>query len=181
MPETRMSASGRIAAPAEKLFEIVSSPAGHVEIDGSGMLVASVDGGTVTKVGDFFDMNMDREPLGDFPEMGKYQVRNTVTQFEPNRLFEWGVGMVDGDPIGHVYGWELTPVSDTETDVTNYTDWSGIPADMKSYWPIVPLHMLEESVEKLRRVATTTERGSGHHPLWSPPNPESAPVGSNLR
>ncbi|MSO80000.1 MAG: polyketide cyclase [Acidimicrobiia bacterium] len=154
MSETRMAASGRIAAPAEKLFQIVSSPARHVEIDGSGMLVSSVDAGTTTKVGDTFDMNMDREPLGDFPEMGKYQVRNTVTQIVPNRLFEWGVGMVDGDSIGHVYGWELTPLSDTETEVTNYTDWSALPETMKSYWPIVPLHMLEESVEKLRRVAT---------------------------
>ena len=154
MSETRLSASGRIAAPANKLFEIVSSPAGHVAIDGSGMLVASVDSRPMEKVGDTFDMNMDREPLGDIPDMGKYQVRNTVTKIEPNRLFEWAVGMVDGDPIGHVYGWELTPVSDTETDVTNYTDWSGIPQNLQQHWPIVPQHMLEESVEKLRQVAT---------------------------
>ena len=154
MSETRMSATGRIAAPAEKLFQIVSSPEGHVQIDGSGMLVAAVDASGMTKVGDFFEMNMDREPLGDFPEMGKYQVRNTVTQIVPNRLFEWAVGLVDGDPIGHVYGWELTPVSDTETEVTNYTDWSGIPENIQSHWPIVPMHMLEESVEKLRQVAT---------------------------
>jgi hypothetical protein len=152
--ETRLAARGRIAAPADKLFQIVSSPAGHVEIDGSGMLMTSVEAGAVTKVGDTFDMNMDREPLGDFPEMGKYQVRNTVTKIEPNRLFEWAVGMVDGDPIGHVYGWELTPVSETETDVTNYTDWSGIPENLQQHWPIVPQHMLEESVEKLRRIVT---------------------------
>jgi hypothetical protein len=118
------------------------------------MLVAEVDAAAMTKVGDTFDMNMDREPLGDFPEMGKYQVRNTVTKIEPNRLFEWAVGMVDGDPIGHVYGWELTPVNDAETDVTNYTEWSGIPENLQQHWPIVPQHMLEESVEKLRRVAT---------------------------
>jgi uncharacterized protein YndB with AHSA1/START domain len=156
MTSDRVSATRRIAAPAGKLFQIVSNPAGHVEIDGSGMLEASPDARQLTAVGETFDMDMDRAPLGDVP-LGKYKVRNTVTQFVPDRLFEWGIGGMDRPPLGHVYGWQLEPVDDTHTDVTNYCDWTEIPEQMRSArsWPIVPVHMLEQSVANLERIATS--------------------------
>jgi uncharacterized protein YndB with AHSA1/START domain len=152
----RVSASRRIAAPAAKLFQIVSSPAGHVAIDGSGMLEAAPDARQLTAVGETFDIDMDRAPLGDIPNMGKYKVRNVVTQIVPDRLFEWTVGAADRPPVGHVYGWQLDPVNDTETEVTNYCDWTNISEEMRSWraWPIVPVEMMERSVEKLERVAT---------------------------
>ena len=153
----RVSATRRIAAPADKLFRIVSSPAGHVQIDGSGMLEAAPDDSPLTAVGETFDMDMDRAPLGDIPDMGKYKVRNTVTQFVPDRLFEWGPGgAVDRPPAGHVYGWQIEPVSDLECDVTNYCDWTNVGEEMRSWraWPIVPVEMLERSVENLERIAT---------------------------
>jgi hypothetical protein len=152
----RMSATRRIAAPASKLFQIVSSPAGHVQIDGSGMLEAAPDAEPLTEVGDTFDMDMDRTPLNDIPGLVKYKVRNTVTQFVPDRLIEWTVGSADRPPLGHVYGWQIEPVSDTESDVTNYCDWTGIPQEARERrpWPVVPVHMLEQSVENLERIAT---------------------------
>jgi hypothetical protein len=151
----RVSATRRIAAPASKIFRIVTNPACHVEIDGSGMLQASSDR-QLTAVGETFIMDMDREPLGDIPAMGKYKIWNTVTQFSADRLLEWGIALDDGPMLGHVYGWQLEPVSDTETDVTNYCDWTGIPDERRTQrsWPIVPVHMLEKSVENLERIAT---------------------------
>jgi len=156
MSTERVSVTRRIAAPAHVLFQIVSSPEGHVQIDGSGMLELAPNSRQLTAVGETFDMNMDREPLGDIPGMGKYQVRNTVTQIVPDRLFEWGIGGADRPLFGHVYGWQLEPVSDTVTDVTNYCDWTNIPEDVKTRreWPVVPVHMLERSVENLERIAT---------------------------
>ena len=154
MSSDRVSATRRIAAPASKLFLIVSSPSGHVDVDGSGMLEAAPDSRQLTTVGETFDMDMDRAPLGDVPGMGKYQVRNTVTQIVPDRLFEWTIGTVDRPSVGHVYGWALEPVSDDETDVTNYCDWSGLPEEYKSRWPIVPLEMMERSVANLERIVT---------------------------
>jgi hypothetical protein len=150
----RVSVERRIAAPAARIFAVVSSPAGHVEIDGSGMLVAPFDPRPVTAVGETFDMNMDREPLGDYPEMGKYQVRNTVTQLVTDRLVEWTVGPREGPPYGHVYGWRLEPVGETETDVVHYCDWSGVEGKYRTMrpWPIVPVEMLERSVDNLERL-----------------------------
>jgi hypothetical protein len=56
-----------------------------------------------------------------------------------------------------VYGWQLDPVSDTETDVTNYCDWTDIVQALRDAgrtWPIVPVEMLEESLAKLERLVT---------------------------
>ena len=154
----RVSASRRIAAPAHKLFLIVSHPSGQVAIDGSGMLDGSADDRRLTRVGETFDMDMDREPLGDIPNLKKYQVRNTVTQIIPDHLVEWTIGLGEHPPFGHVYGWLLEPVSDVETEVTNYCDWSNASEEMRTgvTWPVVPVEMLQKSVDNLDRIATST-------------------------
>jgi len=156
MSSCRVEASGTVPAPASKVFAIVSSPAGHVAIDGSGMLEAPIGANQPAAVGDTFDMDMDREPLGDIPEMGKYKVRNIVTQIIPDRLFEWNVGGIDLGPFGHVYGWAIEPIDDNSCKVTNYCDWTDVPAKYREAreWPIVPLSMLQQSVDRLRSVAT---------------------------
>jgi hypothetical protein len=155
---SRISATRRIAAPASTLFGIVSSPEGHVQIDGSGMLEATPAASPVTAVGDSFDMDMDRTPLSDIPGLVKYQVRNTVTQFVPDRLFEWSVGTPERPNLyGHVYGWRIEPVSDTECDVTNYCDWTAVAQKYldRRPWPVVPVEMLEKSVRNLARIAAS--------------------------
>lgn len=156
MSNHRHGATRRIAAPAADIFKIVSDPAGHVAIDGSGMLDAAPDAQPLTEVGQTFDMAMDRTPIGDIPGLVKYSVRNIVTQLVPDRLVEWTVGIPDGMTVDHLYGWQLEPAGENETDVTNYCDWTNISAEMRANhsWPIVPLAMLESSVAKLERLAT---------------------------
>jgi hypothetical protein len=151
----RVTVNRRIAAPASDIFAVVCDPNMHVEIDGSGMLMAAPDAKPLREVGDTFEMNMDREPLGDFP-LGKYQVLNTVTRITPDGLLEWNVGAKDVGAFGHVYGYELTAAGDGETDVTLYCDWSGIPDEMRQAvsWPVIPVHMLEKSLENLDAIMT---------------------------
>ena len=157
MPVERVEVTRRIAAPAAAIYALVSDPAGHVAIDGSAMLEAAPDARPLTSVGDTFDVAMDRTPLNDIPGLVKYSVRNTVTRLEPGRLVEWTIGPADQPPFGHVYGWQLEPVDEHHTDVTNYCDWSNISDSLRAAgrtWPIVPLAMLEESVAKLDRLVT---------------------------
>ncbi len=154
MDSTRVSLTRQIGASAADVFRVVIDPQQHVEIDGSGMLVAPVDAQPMTAVGESFVMNMDREPLGDLP-MGKYQVRNTVTRFVPDSVFEWNVGGVDQPPFGHLYGYELEATGPRQTEVTLYCDWSGVRAgSIRDRFPIVPVHMLENSLENLDRIVT---------------------------
>lgn len=155
MPAERVAVTRRIAAPAAAIYALVSDPAGHVRIDGSGMLEAAPDARPVTAVGDTFDIDMDRAPLNDIPGLGKYKVRNTITRLEPDRLVEWTIGAPDQPPLGHVYGWQLDPVDDQHTDVTNYCDWTNIVESLRASgrtWPIVPVEMLEETLAKLERI-----------------------------
>jgi len=155
--DDRISATRRIAAPAAAIFAIVTDPAGQVAIDGSHMLVASPDATRLEAVGDTFSMDMDREALGDLP-LGKYQVLNTVTRFERDRLLEWNVGSAERGPLGHVYGYELAPAGDGATDVTSYCDWSGISGAVReriAHWPIVPKMALISTLDKLAALATS--------------------------
>jgi uncharacterized protein YndB with AHSA1/START domain len=156
MSQDRHSTTRRIAASAATIFEILTDTSQHAAIDGSGMLEGAIEGRTLAAVGDTFDMDMDRTPIGDIPGLVKYQVRNVVTRIEPDRLVEWTTGGIDLPPVGHLYGWELEPTGDGETDVTHYCDWSGISdeARARSNWPIVPLDMLESSMANLERLAT---------------------------
>jgi len=155
MAEDRVSVTRRIEASAATVFSLITEPRQHVEIDGSGMLMATTDA-QLRAVGDTFDMDMDREPLGDLP-MGKYKVRNTVTAFEQDKVLEWNVGGVDQPPFGHVYGYELAAAGPAATDVTLYCDWTGVrQSRVRDRFPIVPVHMLEKSLDNLQRIAATS-------------------------
>lgn len=151
----RVSVTRRVAAPASRIFALISSPQGHVDVDGSGMLVAAPDAAPLRAVGDTFVMHMDRAPLGDLP-LGEYTVQNTVTTFERDAELAWTVGGVGRTPIGHVYGYRLDPVDAETTDVTSYCDWSAVSAAWRERvtWPVVPVEMLEASLDRLARLAT---------------------------
>jgi len=154
--EERISATRRIAAPAATIFAIITDPAGQVAIDGSHMLVAARGATRLEAVGDSFKVDMDRDALGDLP-LGQYQVLNTVTKIEPDRLLEWNVGSAERGPLGHVYGYQLEPAGGDATDVTSYCDWSGISDALRERiprWPIVPKMALISTLEKLDALAT---------------------------
>jgi uncharacterized protein YndB with AHSA1/START domain len=155
----RIAASRTVSASPAEIFRIVTDPAMHVEIDGSGMLQAAPDARRLEAPGDTFEMDMDREPLGDVP-MGRYKALNTVTRIVPDELVEWNVGAHDRGPYGHVYGWEITPVTARETEVTNYCEWTNVPEKARPHFPIVPLAMLEKSVENLAALVSRGARES---------------------
>ena len=112
-----------IAATPAAIFQVLASPAGHVAIDASGMLM-SADGDPIVAVDDRFTVQMDRESLQDFP-LGEYEVIVVITRFEQDQAIAW---TVDGElqpPIGHVYEYELELI-DGGTLVTSTYDWSRI-------------------------------------------------------
>jgi len=156
----RVTVGRRIAAPAHAIFRLVADPARHVDIDGSGMLQAAPGARPLTAVGQTFDMDMDRRPLGDIPHMAEYQVRCTVTQLIPDRLIEWAVRAVGKPPAGHVYGWRIEPLTDGACLVSHYCDWANISDELRAkfQWPVVPVDRLQRSVENLDRLATRPEQ-----------------------
>jgi len=166
----RVTVTRRIAAPAHAIFLLVSDPARHVDIDGSGMLRAAPGARPLTAVGQTFDIDMDRRPLGVVPNTQAlhqlvmtapdYRVRCTVTQLIPDRFIEWAVRAVGKRPAGHVYGWQIEPATDGECLVSHYCDWASITDELRAKfrWPVVPADRLENSVENLDRLATRSGR-----------------------
>lgn len=123
MTERRIEVQRAIAAEPGAIFDVLSSPDGHVAIDASGMLMWA-EGERPTKVGDRFTMHMDRDALRDF-DMGEYEVEVVITAFEADREIAWTVDGTLQPPIGHVYGYRLEPI-EGGTLVTQYYDWSDI-------------------------------------------------------
>ena len=120
----RIEVSRTIPADAAAVFAVLRDPQGHVDIDAAGMLMDAT-GSPVSAVGDEFVVHMDREALGDLPELGEYDVTVRIRTYEPDREIAWTIVGVTRPPIGHVYGYRLEPV-DGGTRVTQYYDWSQI-------------------------------------------------------
>lgn len=124
----RLEARRVIDAPADEVFAVLCDPDGHVAIDSSGML-QSAEGSQVTAVGDQFVVHMDREALGDY-DLGRYDVAVIITRFDPGVEIAWTIDGAIKPPIGHTYGYRLTPLGDdgsdggAGTEVVSYYDWS---------------------------------------------------------
>ena len=136
-PGYRLEARRVIRAPAREVFAVLCDPDGHVAIDSSGML-QSAEGEPVAAVDDRFVVHMDREALGDY-DLGRYDVTVIITRFEPGVEIAWTIDGTVEPPIGHTYGYRLTPVDDpgpgggsgsgahdhdAATEVVSYYDWS---------------------------------------------------------
>lgn len=141
-------------APAAAIFAVLTDPQGHVAIDSSGML-QSAEGPVVTKAGDEFVVHMDREALNDYPELGRYDVTVSITQFAPDKEIAWTILSQMKPPIGHVYGYRLEP-DGAGTLVTSYYDWSDIHPDWRkaNIFPILSEGALRATLGILARTVT---------------------------
>jgi hypothetical protein len=148
MADERIEVQRTIAADPADIFKVISDPAGHVQIDSSGMLM-SAEGNPVNSVGDTFVVHMDREALNDFP-LGKYDVTIEILKFERDREIAWTVA--GNFNIGHMYGYRLEPV-EGGTLVTSYYDWSQIGDEWRGalQFPIVPESALRATLGILAR------------------------------
>jgi hypothetical protein len=126
-----ISISRTIAAPAGMLFAFLSDPAEHPAIDGSGMLREGTTSPVIRAVGDAFAMSMHND------EMGDYEMTNHVVAYELDRRIGWEPVLSvasraeDSADIGlrhgHIWSYELTPVGEDATVVTESFDCSRAP------------------------------------------------------
>ena len=91
-----------IDAPTTAVFDVLSNPERHQEIDGSGFVVGDEKSDRITGTGQVFRMNMTGDHMG-----GDYQTDNTVTGYDANHLLAWKTAPADTDPPGWEWVWEL--------------------------------------------------------------------------
>lgn len=107
----QVSVTATVSAPPGKVFALLCDPAMHPVIDGSGSVRAAQPGGP-RRLGLGSEFGMDMQ-IG-MP----YKIRNTVVEFEEDRLIAWR------HFNGHRWRWQLRPAGDGGTEVTETFDWS---------------------------------------------------------
>jgi uncharacterized protein YndB with AHSA1/START domain len=127
-----------IRASAEKIFDVLTNPALHSQIDGSKTVIGSRDQTAERlKLGTKFGMNMK---VG-----ARYKITNVVVEFEINRTIAWRhFG-------GHRWRYELEPV-EGGTKVVETFDWSGSRSPMMIElvgYPARNAKSIERTLERL--------------------------------
>ncbi|MCC5673697.1 SRPBCC domain-containing protein [Kocuria rhizophila] len=147
MSEKSITVSRLIDAPAEEIFEILTLPAKHPDLDASGTVISGTDQ-RIQNVGDVFVMNMHAEMMG-----GDYKTENHVTGLDPNKLIAWkpcpeGTTVEDN---GWEWVYELQPEGSDSTTVTLTYSWehANPKVTKKISFPLFGEKVLEESLERL--------------------------------
>lgn len=145
--ETSVTVTRTIDAAAPAVFDVLSNPHRHPELDGSGFVRSLERGDRIEKAGQQFRVNMAGDHMG-----GEYQTDNVVTGFVPNRLIAWRTAPAGQEPPGWEWKWELDAQGTDQTEVTLTYDWSDVTdAELlkKISFPLVSPAQLEDSLGAL--------------------------------
>lgn len=108
------SATRTIDADAGTVFEFIADPARQPEWDGNDNLASPIEPQRVAAVGDVFSMLLT---------MGAVR-ENHVVEFEEGRRIAWRPAEPGQVPPGHLWRWEVEPVSSGRCVVTHTYDWT---------------------------------------------------------
>ncbi|MET7992420.1 SRPBCC family protein [Amycolatopsis sp. NPDC005232] len=160
MAEKNVSATLTIAVPAGTVFAVLTDPATHAAIDGTGWVREPVDRALLTEVGQLFRMDM-------YYATG-YRVVNKVHVLEPPRVVGWFTGQEKEDGELEFGGWtwryDLTPLGPSGTEVTLTYDWSAVPQfirDRGIRFPPFPPDHLVNSLHHLAELAGASRLAAG--------------------
>ncbi|CAN5663563.1 SRPBCC family protein [soil metagenome] len=145
--DKKITVSRTIDASTSALFDVLSNPQRHADLDGSGFVLSDEKSDRITANGQTFRMNMSGAHMG-----GDYQTDNVVTGYDPNHLLAWKTAPAGAEPPGWEWMWELKANSADSTDVTLTYDWSKVTdTDLlsKLSFPLVPESALQDSLGNL--------------------------------
>lgn len=145
--EKKITVQRTIDAPSQEVFDVLSNPERHVELDGSGFVVSDEKTDRVTATGQVFTMNMTGDHMG-----GDYQTDNHVTGFDKNHLIAWQTAPAGTQPPGWEWTWQLVAQGSEATDVTLTYDWSKVTDAQfleKIPFPLVSEKELQDSLGNL--------------------------------
>lgn len=111
----KISRAAEVRAPAAEIFDIVADPHRHGELDGSGTVMSTVAGPGRLAKDATFSVKMKQHGAS-------YRITSRVTDFVDGSVVEWR------HPMGHRWRWELVPLSEDSTRVTETFDYSQISA-----------------------------------------------------
>ena len=150
--EKSMTVDRTIPASAKDIFAVLSNPARHTELDGSGFVRSDDHTDRITASGQTFRMNMTGDHMG-----GDYQTDNVVSAFDPDKMIGWKTAPAGSEPPGWEWLWELKPEGSDSTHVSLTYDWAKVtdPEILKLVsFPLVQRDQLEDSLGNLAEATT---------------------------
>lgn len=154
MSENQISVQRTIDASAKDLFDVLTNPQRHAELDGSGFVRSDERTNRIQAVGDVFTMNMEGEHMG-----GEYQTDNHVTAYDENKMVGWQTAPAGTEPKGWEWLWQLEPQGPDSTLVTHTYDWSKVTDEallQKVKFPLVSESQLEDSLGNLASAVSSS-------------------------
>ena len=142
-----ITVSRTIDASNTAVFDVLSNPERHVELDGSGFVRSVDQADRITGTGQVFTMNMEGDHMG-----GEYKTDNHVVGYDPGKLVAWKTAPAGTEPPGWEWVWELTPAGPDSTEVSCTYNWSQVTdQDLLDQvgFPLVSEEELEETLNKL--------------------------------
>ena len=160
--EDSISATRNINAPAEAIFAVLTDPAKHAAVDGTGWVRETLDSTPLTAVGQMFRMSMYHPNHPD----GNYEMANQVEVFDPPHAISWKPGYDAGDGTlgfgGWIWRYDLTPAGPSNTTVTLSYDWSAVSDPIREHFigegagfPPFPPEHLGNSLAHLAELVTS--------------------------
>ncbi len=145
--DKRITVQRTIDASTTDVFDVLSNPERHPELDGSGFVLSVDHSDRITATGQSFRMNMTGDHMG-----GDYQTDNVVTGYDPNKMLAWKTAPAGQEPPGWEWLWELDAQGPDSTDVRLTYDWSNVTdPDLlsKISFPLVSQSQLDDSLANL--------------------------------
>jgi uncharacterized protein YndB with AHSA1/START domain len=142
--ERIVSASLDIAARAEEIFDLIADPSQQPRWDGNDNLSEAPAGQRVRAVGEVFVMTTTK---GNVRE-------NHVVEFVEGRRIAWRPAESGRSAPGHLWRWELEPISSARTRVTHTYDWTQLTDERR--FPraqATTADKLKASLDRLARLA----------------------------
>lgn len=125
MTTEALSVTTTVPAAADAGFTVLTDPARHAAIDGTGWVCAALDTERLTTSGQVFRMAMYHPNHPD----GRYEIANQIRELDPPRAISWAPGTEDADGRLSFGGWtwryDLAPAADGSTEIRLTYDWSG--------------------------------------------------------
>lgn len=145
----QVSRSTVVEAKVDNIFDLLASPAEHSRLDGSDSVQGLIDGPDRLSRGATFQVHMH---LFGAP----YQITNRVVEFEENRLIAWR-------HFGpHRWRWELEPLSEERTQVTETFDFRNAGSNAWIYNALGFAHRNAAGIEATLR---TLQQAASDGPL----------------
>ncbi|MEO6651494.1 MAG: polyketide cyclase [Ilumatobacteraceae bacterium] len=149
---TSITVKRQIPAAAKEVFDVLSNPHRHTELDGSGFVRGLEHGDRLTEVGQKFVMNMSGDHMG-----GDYKTDNIVSAYDANHMIGWKTAPAGMEPPGWEWLWNLESEGSDSTMASLTYDWSKVTdKDLldKIGFPLVKESQLDDSLDRLAQAAT---------------------------